>query len=832
MSFTSGFVSLYCGADDFVSIPDREISFQPPASHLILLYNFEKSIRLRIFISTFAAHLYLWGENQAMKTDLVILISVLLVAGVVAADEPYPITGKVIDNVTGLPIIGASIVIKGTSQGTASDAMGGFEIATSSGGRLTITVSAVGYRKTEREIRIDPDQTAHVEIGLDPEVIKFDQLNVTASRFVEESFRSPINVSVTLRERFLERTFSTTAEVLREEPGVLVQKTTHGHGAPVLRGLIGKHVLLLYDGIRLNRPTFRLGANQYLNTVDLMSLDRIEVARGPSSVMYGSDAMGGVVNLIPLSLPQYDSRLEILPRFSARYSSADNGISSNLHLSGNYFPMSASINLSYRNIGDLRAGGEIGRQDPTGWDEVDISARVSYSAGRKSTLYFDYLSVLQNDVPRYDKYVSGDFDQYIYDPQNRRLYALTFNAADFSSSIREAKVNISFSDEEEGRTEQKAGSATIDESTDELYTYGGYAQLATNVAAKHKLVFGSEFYHDIVKSRTFKVSDGQIENARPTYPDDSKYYSLGIFLQDNWSLSNIMELTYGIRYSSQRLKSPLEEPYGLVDETYDDITGSLSLTVKLDSSLNLVGRWSQGYYAPNLNDVTVLKTSSSGVDVPSIGLDPEKSDNFEIGMKANSSAYRGSLFAFYNRLSNLIDRTPGTYGGLTFLDENNNGVQDAGEFDVYQRKNVSRAYVVGLEYESSLRVSFAWEIRSNCFWTRGQNLTDDEPLSRIPPLMGRVAIRYYASQHNWGEIFVRAAGDQRRLSARDKDDTRIDLNGTPGWATLNFRTKLELNRIKTVISFENILDRAYKEHGSGIYSPGFNFMISLEYGII
>jgi outer membrane receptor for ferrienterochelin and colicin len=766
-----------------------------------------------------------------MRFSIIGLILTLVVSCPFCAASDCSISGQVVDNETGQPISGVSILLKGTTSGISTDTEGLFHIAALVLPEMALIVSRVGYGKVEQIVNFADDCTAYLLIRLEPEVIELNNLNVTASRFREESFNSPVGISVTSEKEISERTYSSTAEVLREEPGILVQKTTCGHGAPILRGLIGKHVLLLYDGIRLNRPTFRLGANQYLNTVNLASLDRIEVVRGPSSVMYGSDAMGGVVNLIPSNSSIHHDKIKIIPEFSTRYSTADNGSSSNLHLAGHYLQWATSVNVSYKKIGDLRAGGDIGRQSPTGWEEINFNGRLSYYLNKDNVFYCDYLSVNQTDVPRYDKYVSGDFEKYIYDPQDRDLYAVTFNSLGVSKAIKEIKTNISYSDENEGRTEQRSGSTTIKESIDNLTTYGTYFQISI-VPVKHQtLSFGWEYYHDIAKSHKVKISDGQEEVTRPTYPDNSKYYSLGIFLQHCVALLDELKMTSGARFSSFKLKSPLEEPYGIVDEIYNDVTGSLALTLSLDSYINLIARWSRGFYAPNLNDVAVLKTSSSGVDVPSIGLAPENSNNFEIGMKVNSPRYRGSLFAYYNRLNDLIDRKPGIYNGLTFFDENNNGLQDPREFDVYQRKNVSQAYIVGFEFDGLLKINSAWELRSNCFWTRGENRTNDEPLSRIPSIMGIAAVRCYAGQYSWYEVYIRAATDQRRLSTRDKDDTRIDPNGTPGWATLNFRTQLTAKRIQITFLFENILDKGYKEHGSGVYSPGRNLLISLKYGV-
>ena len=764
-----------------------------------------------------------------MKCMMTILASLSLLFQLSASGSGPTLQGTVLDLVTKQPVEGATVMVNNTSQGTQSGPKGEFFLSGLPPGDYAIRVSMIGYKESSRSFTLGEGDIRHLTVLLEPTTIPVEKITVTAGRFREESFASTQSVSVTARGEFASRNFSTTAEVLREESGVLVQKTTCGHGAPILRGLIGKYVLLLYDGIRLNRPTFRFGANQYLNTVDLESLDRIEVVRGPSSVMYGSDAIAGAINLVPESPPLDNGNIEITPYFTGRYSGADDGRSLHMSLYATHRLFSASVGATYKKIGDLRAGEEIGLQSPTGWEETDFKTRMTYFAGSKTSLSLDYLATRQNRVPRYDKYVSGDFEQYIYDPQDRDLIALTLNVRQVGACLHSLKSGISYQHETEGRTEQTVGSDAVTKALDKITTLGGFIQLSTLPLSDHWLSFGMEYYYDEIRSNAREISDNTTQTIRPTYPDDSRYHSTGIFLQDEWSLRSNLKLTSGIRYSLFAMISPLEQPFGEFDRSYRDATGSLAASFRPIRSLNIIGRWSRGFRAPNLNDAVVLKYSSSGVDAPSLDLKPEHSNNYEIGMKVDARRGSGSLFFYYNQLSGLIDRKPGTYDGKTFFDKNGNGLKDPDEFDIYQRYNVGSARIYGFEFESMITLNDFWELRSNCFWTRGTNKTDIEPMSRIPPLMGMVAVRLKASSTVWMELFIRLAGEQTRLSARDIDDTRIDPGGTPGWHTVNFRTGIKLNDFLVNISLENIGDETYKEHGSGIYSAGRNFMLSLSY---
>jgi outer membrane receptor protein involved in Fe transport len=759
-----------------------------------------------------------------LRAIIVVLAGLMCQAGAVHA---VTLTGQILDSLSHSPVTSANVQTSGGSRRTISDTAGAFRIDGLDPGTYSLTVSHVAYREKRLTVAITSDSTQEIRIYLRSATIPSSDITVTATPVEEEIFTVPQSISITTQQEFAEKTPSTTADVLREETGILVQKSTHGHGAPIIRGLIGKYVLLLYDGIRLNKPTFRFGANQYLNTIDLESLAKIEVARGPSSVMYGSDAIGGAVNLIP-AMPR-ESEPRIQPRVVSRYASADDSYGIHTDVGSRCGDLRTAGGITLKRTGDLRAGSDIGKQAPTGWDELDFNLRSEYQLNGNHRFSCDYVGVRQEAVPRYDKYVSGDFAQFVYDPQYRDLVALGYESSDPIAWLHSLKAKLSYQRDDEGRIEQRTGSDLIQHSRDKVTTWGGYLQGSSLATTNHLMSVGAEYYDDRIDSKRTE-SDGDVTaEVRPTYPDGSGYRSFGVFAQDRWTLPHDVTATLGIRYSRFSLETPLGEPFGDWSESYEDVTGSVRVSYKPDLAVNLVGGWSRGFRAPNLNDVAVLKYSSSGVDAPSPGLGPEHSHNLEIGTKVRTRNASGSFFLFYNRMSDLIDRKPGTYDGKTFFDENGNGIQDPGEFDIYQRRNVADARIYGFEYHSSIALGPQWETRATVAWTRGENLTDGEYLSRIPPLMGSLALRYEPKAHVWVEPIVRWADAQRHLSARDRDDTRIDPNGTPGWITFGLRGAITLRTVTLNISLINLTDTTYKEHGSGVYSPGRGVVVTLTF---
>src|SRR3990172_9049520 len=165
--------------------------------------------------------------------------------------------------------------------------------------------------------------------GVEPDI------TVTATRVEEESFYVPQSVSGITSDEIIEKNFRTIPESLQDEPGILIQETAYGHGSPFIRGLTGKHILILVDGIRFNNSTFRFGPNQYFNNIDQGVVEHIEVVRGPSSVLYGSDAIGGVINVITKKREDYSSSHDIDGVITGRYGSVDESKTGRIEVSGN-----------------------------------------------------------------------------------------------------------------------------------------------------------------------------------------------------------------------------------------------------------------------------------------------------------------------------------------------------------------------------------------------------------------------------------------------------------------------------------------------------------------
>ncbi|MBD3169171.1 MAG: TonB-dependent receptor [candidate division Zixibacteria bacterium] len=736
---------------------------------------------------------------------------------------PYEIQGQLVDPL-GNPVSGALVKLINLDHAARSDDIGNFKLIIPDDVLPVIKIKASSFE--DKVVRIDSRmERRNLRIELNPLLYKFGGIIVTASRSEGTTFQQSTPTMVIKRREIEFYNPSTTAEILRHQPLLEMQKTSHSGGAPIIRGMFGKRVLTLADGIRLNNSTFRTGTSPYINTIPSAGIVRMEVVEGPSSVMYGSDALGGVVNII--SEPQVSTQ----PGWdvSTAYSSADDGLIFNYSSIIGLGPGTLSIGVDRRDIGDLEGGGDIAEQSPSGWKDLDGSAYLKYPLNDRLLLHSSFQFYDADNIPRYDRYQVGDYEFYVYDPRQRFLGMARLDDEEGILGLDDNSYTISYQLQNEGRSYRKTGS---DKRTEQEVSVGTYQMAFAGSKEWSDVIksrFGGELYVDEVESWRKEFLPDEVRGADPSIPDGSKYTSAGIYYLQEINPGSRFELNPSLRYNFIRAQFPLSEPFGEQDETYSDFSFSLGMLYKLHKSVNLVGTFSKGFRAPNLDDLTKLEASSAGYEVPSPDLSSESSYNIDLGAKWISSFTEGEFSLWYARLEDFINRRPGNYKGLDYWDANDNGVRDDNEQNILVKVNSDRFNMAGFRYYTTFKINNIWSAHSSASFVWGEDADTGEPMSKIPPLMASLSARYNAGIIERAEIYAEFAARQDRLSELDKDDYRFNPDGTPAWATLNFRIEFNINdKFYPSLAVENIFDAGYKRHASGIYSPGSNLILGLR----
>jgi hemoglobin/transferrin/lactoferrin receptor protein len=679
--------------------------------------------------------------------------------------------------------------------------------------------------------------------NLDP--VLFPTVVVAATAYDTGAFQLPYSTSILTAEWLARRLPRTLPGALEELPGVMVQKTGTAQGAPYLRGFTGFRTLLLVDGIRLNNSVFREGPNQYWGTVDPLALDRLEVVKGPSSVVYGSDAIGGTVNAVSLVPTASGRGARFDGRAVYRYASADDSHTGRLQATGQLGEsLGAHLGLSRKNYHDLRAGRGTGEQPHTGYTESGLDAALTHPLGAHARLSLLAQDFSQDDAWRTHATVFGSTWQGVRPgsdlqrslDQHRRLYAAQLHADRLPGAIARLHAGLSQQSQREDQFRLRGDRRREDTGFD-VDTFGAFLH-AQSPSPLGRWVYGGEFYRDRVDSYSVRYrADGGLSQIDLQGPvgDDASYDLLGGYVENRLPRLGPVDLVIGGRYNhaaadAQRVRDPLTGAASRVAASWHSVVGSLRGVVNLDDRgrHNLFAGFSEAFRAPNLSDLTRFDIAEGGqIETPAPGLEPEYFVTAEAGWRTQQECGSASIAWFHTRIRNQIIRTP-TGARVDGLEE-------------VTKRNSGAGFVHGIELAGSLQLPRAWTLTGVLTWMEGEldtyptaNATRlvRAPLSRVMPPTGHLSLRWAPpTSRFWAEAAIRAAARQDQLAPSDRVDTeRIPASGTPGFGVVHLRAGWRpIPALALVIALENITDEDYRIHGSGVNEPGRNLVLSLDY---
>jgi TonB-dependent heme/hemoglobin receptor len=653
---------------------------------------------------------------------------------------------------------------------------------------------------------------------------------VTATKSETDTFRVPQFVSTIPRQEIDRRIPATTPDLLDRQAGILVQKTNLGGGSPFIRGLTGKQILLLVDGIRLNSSLYRFGPHQYLNTIDPNIIERIEVVRGPMSVLYGSDALGGTVNVITRKPTDSRAGEGMGGLLYGKYGSAANERQGRVQMEARTDNLGSLMGATYKAFSDLRGGRDVGNQEPTGYEEADLDAKLTLLLAPLHELSIATQFTRQFDVPKTSEVTLDGKLKYNYEPQIRSLTYIQYEGKDLlGPCLEQARISISYHIQEEGEEVIRDDPNIETEEENDADTLGVVMDFRSDLGRFGSLSYGTEFYNDWISSSKIEIDRGTglTSELRSAFPDDGTYRTLGIYVQDEIRLTDRVTLITGGRYSYIKTEGTLADPEtGAQNELSletDDFSGMAHTRVEIRPWLAGVVGVAQGFRAPNMEDFFGKVDFTD--EIPNTDLEPESSINFEVGLKARHPRFTANLFYFLSEYDDLIDREQ-----VGFQDDNEDGIQDPGEDPIFQRRNVGEARIEGVELDFRVFLPRGFSLFGTYSWIEGTNQSDDEPLRRIPPMQGTFGVRYEPTDRWWVEAWGLFAGKQDRLSPADVKDERVPSGGTPGYEVFNLSGGLRIrDGLEATLVLENLTDEKYKTHGSGIYFPGINAMFGLRY---
>lgn len=628
---------------------------------------------------------------------------------------------------------------------------------------------------------------------------------VTASRSEKPAFTSPEKITVVTAKQIEKQQSRTAPEALQKTNGVWLQKTNHGGGSPFLRGLTGNQTLQIVDGIRLNNATFRYGPNQYLNTIDLFSIEKMEVFFGGGSTQFGSDAFGGTIAIFS-KMPDFSEKLKASGQVFGR------AVSQNMEKTGraeaeiSTKKMAIAAGFSLRNFGDLVGGKNTGKQIPTGYDERAFDVRGRFFVSKNWEITAAHRDLRQRNVPVFHKIQLENFSKNEFEPQVKNISWLK-NEWKTAGKLEKTALTVAHQFSEEGRASQKNGSSILRLENDKVETVSAILQSEFQFFEKGKTVGGAEIYHDKIRStrRDTDVSTQISSEKRGLYPDNSTMTSAAVFvLQDfqieKWTFSG------GLRWNTFLIKVAEKDLGGAVELKPSAIVGSAGALRKLGKNGAAFVNFNSGFRAPNVDDLGTLGIVDFRFEVPNYDLRPEKSYNSEIGYRLKTNKLQFETVFFRNELRDLVARV-------------RQGQDSMQGYPIYLKINSEKGYIQGLESELRWQFSPILSAEISAAWAFGQNISRAEPMRRIPPVNGRFALNF--EKKKWfATAEILAADAQKRLAQGDRDDNRIGADGTAGWAVLNFSGGFSAKHFSVFLDFQNLTNRDYRYHGSGVNGVG------------
>jgi hemoglobin/transferrin/lactoferrin receptor protein len=608
-----------------------------------------------------------------------------------------------------------------------------------------------------------------------------------------------------------------------------------GDSGPGRRGGASSgHNLYLVDGIRLNNSVFRSGPNQYWGTIDSFSLARIEVIKGPGSVMYGSDAIGGVLSAMTKGPTGYTDGFHSGGQLSHRLSSAERSQAGRAEAWATWdHTLGLYVGGSLKDFGSLEGGHAVGLQRDTGYGEWGGDFKAEYFLTPDARITVGHQSYRLIDAPRTHRTTASitwedltrGTDRRDDFTQERDLTYVQFDAKNIKSWVDAIHLSLSWQRQGETLDRVKGGGQASREGFD-VGTLGLSAQLESKTPIG-RLVYGIDYYRDGVSSfSTTNAIQGPVA-------DDASYSLFGFFLQDTIPIGEKFDLTLGGRYEHARaradkVRDPVTGNAMHVSGDWDSLVGSVRGVYHVDTEghWNLFGGVSQGFRAPNLSDLTRFDIArTKELEVPSPDLKPERFVSYELGVKADYENVAVQASYFYTTIDDLIVRQP-------------TGRVINGNNEVAKR-NAGTGYLHGVEFGASWRFQPDWTAFGHFTWMRGQvqdyptsaNQRTWEPISRLMPPTAEVGVRWDDPKKRfWAEVVGTFARKQHRLSAEDgRDTSRIPPGGTPGYGVLTIRTGYRITKnVDVIFDIENVTDADYRIHGSGVNEPGRNFILGLN----
>lgn len=779
-------------------------------------------------------------------------------------------TVTVRDADSGEPIEAATLGSDAPKAFTTTDAHGRADIRAFRGAAL-IEIRSLGHQSLQ--LSFAELERQDFKISLKPSVKGLDQVVVSATRSGLPSRNSPSRIAVIRPSDVALANPQTAADMLGASGEVFIQKSQQGGGSPMIRGFSANRLLYAVDGVRMNTAIFRAGNLQNVISLDPLATEQAEVLFGPGSILYGSDAIGGVMSFQTLTPRLSDSgKTRVGGKAVARYTSANQAFTGHADINLGWKRWASVTSLTYSRFGDLRMGRygpddylkpfTVQRvagadqvtanpdprvQNPSGYDQVNLMQKLRFAPNARWDFQYAFHWSETSEYGRYDRLIETQANGlpvsavWNYGPQIWGMHQLSVTHSAPNNAYDRAVLRVARQYFEESRIDRKFNGFRLRTNLDQVRAWSANLDLEKRIG-RNRLYYGAEYVLNDVAStgKATDIRDGSPIAVPARYPA-SLWTSAAAYVLGQRDLGKKLMLQAGARYGGFGLESDFSDllafyPFGFERSTLRDgsFTGSLGLVWKPQEAWDIRLNAGTGYRAPNVDDTGKLFDFAAGeVVVPNPGLSAEYAYNAELAVARTFGEFlRLEAAVFHTFLDRAMVRRPYQVNG-----------QDSILFDgtmsrVFAIQNAAYGTVSGFQAGLELILPAGFRLASRFNFQSGREETDNGELSpsrHAAPAFGSTRLTWHGKrlllqgfvEHQAAVRFADLNPEERTkpaLYAKDADGNPW----APAWYTLNLRARYRLNdALSFSATAENLTDRRYRPYSSGLSAPGRNFHLSV-----
>ncbi len=705
------------------------------------------------------------------------------------------------------------------------------------------------------------------------DTVNIREVVISANKETQDKNKVAQQVTVITSEDIAKTNAQSTADLVAAQ-GIGVQKSQQGGGSPILRGFEASRVLLVVDGVRMNNIIYRAGHLQNMVAIDNAMLDRVEIAYGPASTVYGSDALGGAIHFFTKN-PSLSTGNKMLLKVNAygRYGTVNNEMAQHVDLNFGFKKFAFLISATNSDFGDLESGknmnpfytNEYGTrpfyveringkdslikntnkylQKFSGFKQLDLLGKILFQQNTKISHLLNIQYSNSGNVPRYDRLTDPKGNglnsaEWYYGPQLRLMGIYTFKYLDEDKTwLRSVVANVSSQTIQESRHNRNFGSQNLNHRVEDVAVLGLNIDI-DNKLAKHDLRFGIDIQNNNLKSTATqeKIISLTTLPLDTRYPDGvNTMMNAALYATHTYEINSKLVLNDGVRIGISNLHSTILDttfrklPYNDIVQNTPVYSGNIGIISNPNNQWRIALFTNTGFRVPNVDDLTKVFESVPGrLIVPNSDLKPEKTWTTDLSItRKMGRKLSWENVVYYTIITDAIVTDNFTFNGKdSVMYSNTMSV-------VVAPQNKSKAYVYGLSSNYIYKMDANFTVRANFNYTYGRIKTDsfDYPLDHVSPITGSVNLQFtenrfssnfYVLYNGWKKI--------RNYNMLGEDNQQYaTVDGTPAWFTLNLRAQYEFKKHATIqAGIENILDTQYRTFASGINAPGRNVYITLR----